>query len=203
MNKERARGAAAILLAALLAAPAAARAQAQAEGGAQAGDPAAASPSYAIGPEDVIGVLVWREPDMSGDVTVRPDGKISLPLIGDLEAAGRTPESLAAEIQKAAARFVDQPNVSVVIRQVNSRKVFITGQVKQSGSFPLAGPRTVLQLIALAGGLTEYADAGNIRVMRTEDGRTRTYKFNYKDVSKGQHLEQNIELKPGDTVVVP
>lgn len=159
--------------------------------------------SYVIGPEDVIGVLVWREPDMSGDVTVRPDGKITLPLVGDLEAANRTPETLADEIGKAAAKYVDQPSVSVVVRQANSHKVFITGQVKQSGAYALAGPRTVLQLIALAGGLNEYADADHITVMRNENGRTRTFRFNYEDVAKGKHLEQNIELQSGDTVVVP
>ncbi len=201
MTSVRAVGPSVFVLVGALVSPPAAFAQTPAQGQAIVRD--ALPPSYVVGAEDVIGVLVWREPDMSGDVTVRPDGMITLPLLGDLQAAGRTPEQLADDIKDAAARFVDEPNVSVVVRQVNSRKVFITGEVKQSGSFPLTGPRTVLQLIALAGGLNEYADSDHITVMRTDNGRTRTFKFNYKDVSKGQHLEQNIELMPGDTVVVP
>jgi polysaccharide export outer membrane protein len=190
-----------LALAGVLMTPRIGSAQTSTESGLTARD--GAPPSYQVGPEDVIGVLVWHEPDMSGDFTVRPDGKISLPLIGDLQAAGRTPEQLSNDIDQAAARYVEQPSVSVVLRQLNSRKVFITGQVKESGSFPLAAPRTVLQLIALAGGLTEYADADHITVMRTEEGQTKIFKFNYKDVAKGQHLEQNIQLLPGDTVVVP
>jgi polysaccharide biosynthesis/export protein len=158
---------------------------------------------YTIGPEDVIGVIFWREQEMTGDVVVRPDGMISLPLLGDVKAAGLRPEALRDELQKAAARYLADPNVSVIARQINSRKVFITGQVKQPGAFPLAAPRTVLQLIALAGGLLEYADGENITIMRAEQGGNLVFKFNYKDVSKGKRLAQNITLQPGDTVVVP
>jgi polysaccharide export outer membrane protein len=158
---------------------------------------------YLIGAEDVLAVQFWREPDMSGDVTVRPDGKITLPLIGEINAVGKKPEVLRDDVQKAADRFLADANVSVIVKQINSRKVFITGQVTKPGEFPLAGPRTVLQLIAQAGGLTEYAEGSKITVMRVEQGQTRVFRFNYKDVSKGRALEQNIELKPGDTVVVP
>ena len=177
---------------------------------AQTAQPAPAGPTgvalpagFVIGPEDVLGVLFWREPDVSGDVTVRSDGKITLPLLGEITASGLEPEALRKELQAAAARFLADANVTVVVRQINSRKVFITGEVAHPGAFPLAGPRTVLQLIALAGGLTEYAKGDSISIMRTEQGRTRTLKFNYKTVSKGKRLEQNVLLQPGDTVVVP
>ena len=160
-------------------------------------------PDYVIGIEDVLGVLFWREQDMTGDVTVRPDGLITLPLVGDIQAAGLRPEALREEIRKAAARFVEDPNVTVVVRQINSRKVFITGQVARPGSYPLLAPMTVMQVIALAGGLTEFADKESISVLRVEQGQTRSFKFSYKDVAKGKKLAQNIVLKPGDTVVVP
>jgi polysaccharide biosynthesis/export protein len=162
--------------------------------------PAAAIPAdYVIGEEDVLGVLFWREQDMSGDVTVRPDGKITLPLIGTIVASGKTPEVLRTEIQEVANKFLSDPNVTLLVRQMNSRKAYITGEVNTPGSFPLNGPRTVMQLIALAGGLTEFADAENITVIRG----SKAHKFNHKDVSKGRKLEQNLVLQPGDTVVVP
>ena len=165
---------------------------------------AAVVPSdYVIGPEDVLGVLFWREAEMSGDVAVRPDGMITLPLVGDVKAAGLSPGALRDTIQEAAGKYLTDPNVTVVVRQLHSRKVFITGQVGTPGAFPLTGPRTVMQLIALAGGLLEYADGEHITIMREEGEKTRSFKFNYKDVSKGKKLEQNIQLKPGDTVVVP
>ena len=171
--------------------------------------PAAAAPGvsvpldYVIGPEDVLGVVFWRDTEMSGDVTVRPDGRITLPLIGDLQAAGSRPDVLREQIQKAADKYLSDANVTVVVRQINSRKVFITGEVTTPGAYPLVGPRTVMQLIALAGGLTEYADSKAISVMRTENGQPKSFKFNYRDVSRGRNLEQNIMLQPGDTVVVP
>jgi polysaccharide export outer membrane protein len=158
---------------------------------------------YVIGPEDVLGVVFWREADLSGDVAVRPDGVITLPLIGELQAAGMKPNALRDSIQTAAARYLNAPSVTVIVRQLNSRKVFITGQVVTSGAHALTGPRTVMQLIALAGGLTEYARGEDISIMREEAGRTRHFKFNYKEVTKGRRLEQNIQLQPGDTVVVP
>jgi polysaccharide biosynthesis/export protein len=168
---------------------------------------AAAAPSlpadYVIGPEDVLGVVFWRDQDMTGDVTVRPDGMVTLPLLGDVAAAGLTPDVLREQIQKAASKYVQDPSVTIVVRQINSRKVFITGEVKTPGAFPLTGPRTVMQVIALAGGLNEWADAKNITVARTENGRQVSFKFSYKDVAQGKKLEQNILLKPGDTVIVP
>lgn len=158
---------------------------------------------YVIGPEDVLGVLFWRDTEMSGDVTVRPDGKVTLPLIGEIMAAGLKPDALRDQVHKAAEKYLSDPNVTIVVRQINSRKVFITGEVTTPGAYPLVAPRTVMQIIALAGGLTEYADAKSITVMRTQNGASKSFKFNYKDVSRGKGLEQNILLQPGDTIVVP
>ena len=159
----------------------------------------AVAPDFVVGPEDVLGILFWREMDMSGDVTVRPDGRITLPLLGDLQAEGLRPDVLRDEIQKAATKYLTDPNVTVVVRTINSRKVFITGEVMMPGPFLLTGPRTVMQLISLAGGLAEYAKSEDIQILRG----TKAFKFNYKDVAKGKKLEQNILLQPGDTVVVP
>ena len=158
---------------------------------------------YVIGPEDVVGIQFWREPDMTGDLTVRPDGMITLPLLGDQQAAGLKPDALARQIQSAAAKLLTDPRVTVTVRAINSRKVFITGEVAMPGQYPLTRPLTVMQLIAVAGGLNEYADAKNITIMRTEDGRQRSVKFNYRSVAQGKALTQNIQLQPGDTVVVP
>jgi polysaccharide export outer membrane protein len=158
---------------------------------------------YVIGPEDVIGVLFWREAEMSGDQVVRPDGMITVPLIGDIRAAGLRPDELREQLMKAAGRYLTDPNVAVVARQINSRKVFITGQVATPGAYPLTGPRSVIQVIALAGGLSEYADSKNIILMRMENGRQRSYRFSYKDVSQGKALPQNLQLLPGDTIIVP
>lgn len=172
--------------------------------------PSTATPSavdapvdYVIGPEDVLGVVFWREADISGDVTVRPDGRITLPVIGEMQAAGLTPAALQAQILTAASKYLTDANVAVVIRTINSRRIFVTGRVTTPGAHLLKGPLTIMQAIALAGGLTEYADAKNIVVLRVTGGRTERFVFNYKDVAKGKKVEQNISLLPGDTVVVP
>lgn len=158
---------------------------------------------YLIGPEDVLGIVFWREADISGDVTVRPDGRVSLPMIGEMPAAGLRPEELQKRILAAAAKYLTDPNVSVVVRTINSSKVFVTGRVTSPGPHPLKGPMTAMQAIALAGGVTDYADAKNITILRIVDGRTLSFKFNYRDVARGKKLEQNIMLKAGDTIVVP
>src|SRR5262245_38677381 len=119
-------------------------------------------PGYVIGAEDVLGIVFWRDQDMTGDATVRPDGKITIPLVGDVQALGLTPEALRDVISKAASRFLEDASVAVVVRQINSRKAFITGEVKTPGAYSLASPRNVMQLIAMAGGLSEYADGKNI-----------------------------------------
>ena len=158
---------------------------------------------YVIGPDDVLAIVIWREKEMSSDVVVRPDGMISLPLLNELQAAGLTPDQLRAVIEKAASKWVKEPNATVIVKTINSRKVSILGNVGKAGSYPLTGDMTVLQLIATAGGLQEYADAKDIKIMRKVDGRDETLKFNYKDVVKGKNLQQNVLLKPGDTVIVP
>lgn len=158
---------------------------------------------YVIGPDDALDVIVWRDKDMSASVQVRPDGKISLPLVNDIQAAGLTPDQLRETIKTAVARFVTDPSVTIVVKQINSRKVFVTGSVNKPGPYPLSDTMTVLQMLALAGGLSEYANGKEILVMRTERGQTQSFKFNYKDVSKGKNLQQNIVLRPGDTIVVP
>jgi polysaccharide export outer membrane protein len=160
-------------------------------------------PDYVIGPDDILTIVFWRDKDMSGDVIVRPDGKVSLPLINEVQAAGLTPEQLRVSVTEMAGKLIEEPSVTIVVRAINSRKVFITGNVSKPGPYPLVSPTTVLQLIATAGGLLEYADDKNIRVMRTENGRPVSVKFNYKDVIKGKKLQQNVLLRPGDTVIVP
>jgi polysaccharide export outer membrane protein len=158
---------------------------------------------YVIGPEDALSVFFWRDKELSADVIVRPDGKISLPLLNDVQAAGFTPEQLRVKLIENARRYIEDPNATVVVRQINSRKVFITGEVQKPGPYVLAAPTTVLQLISMAGGLREYADGKKIVVMRTVDGHPTGFRFNYKEVINRRNLRQNIELKPGDTVIVP
>jgi polysaccharide export outer membrane protein len=158
---------------------------------------------YVIGPDDLLGIVFWRDADMTQDVTVRPDGLITLPLLSDIKAAGLKPEELRDQIQKAAVKFIADPNVTVVVRQINSRNAFITGEVARPGPYPISGQMTVLQLIAVAGGLSEYADRKNITITRSLAGKVETLKFNYQDVARGKNLAQNIVLRPGDTVVVP
>jgi len=167
--------------------------------------PAGVTPpaGYTIGPEDQLSIVYWREKDLSADVVVRPDGLISLPLLNDVMASGLTPEQLRVSITKGASKFVEEPTVSVVVKAINSRKVFITGQVGKAGPYPLGGPTTVLQLIATAGGVAEYAKKSEIVVLRNENGKQTTFPFNYEQVMKRKNLAQNIELLPGDTVIVP
>jgi len=160
-------------------------------------------PGYVIGPADVLSIVFWRDKDMSADVTVRPDGKITLPLLNEVAAGGYTPEQLRTRIAEAASAFVEEPNLTIVVKEVRSRNVFITGNVAKPATYPLTGEMTVLQLIAVSGGLLEYADAKNIVVIRSENGRPQYLKFNYKDVVRQKSVAQNVVLKPGDTVVVP
>ncbi|MFN7978424.1 MAG: polysaccharide biosynthesis/export family protein [Vicinamibacterales bacterium] len=158
---------------------------------------------YLIGPDDVLGVIVWREQDLSTDVKVRPDGKVSLPLVNDIQAGGLTPEQFREKVTAAVTKFVESPSVTIIVRQINSRQVFVLGEVVKPGPYPLTAPTTVLQLLALTGGPTPYAKLDEIAVMRTVDGKTSRFLFNYKEVSRGRKIEQNIMLRPGDTVIVP
>lgn len=159
--------------------------------------------NYVIGVEDVLVILFWRDKDMSSEATVRPDGKITLPLINDVAAAGLTPDELREKITKEAERFIEEPAASVIVKQINSRRVFITGEVEKPGPYNLTGPTTVLQLLSMAGGLREYAHRSDIVIMRMEAGRAVTFQFDYAAVAKRKKLQQNIQLKPGDTILVP
>lgn len=158
---------------------------------------------YTIGADDVLNVMFWRDKEMTADVVVRPDGRITLPLVSDIIAQGLTPEQLRERIRAEAAKYVEEPNVTVVVKQINSRRVFITGLVGKPGAYPMTRTITVLQLISLAGGIDEFANAKKIVIMRNQGGQQTAMKFNYADVRKGKNLHQNIELQAGDTVVVP
>jgi polysaccharide export outer membrane protein len=165
--------------------------------------PATEDAGYIIGAEDVLNINVWKEPDLSRAVPVRPDGKISMPLLNDVQAAGLTPQQLAASIRDGLKKFIADPEVTVIVTAVNSRRVYIMGEVTHPGAFLMSPGMTVLQALASAGSFTQFANIKGIYVLRTEDGKQVKHPFNYKAVVKGQHPEQNLELKPGDTIVVP
>jgi polysaccharide biosynthesis/export protein len=160
-------------------------------------------PEYTIGSDDVLSIVFWRDKELTSDVTVRPDGKISLPLLNDVQATGLTPAQLKDRIVEESKKYVEDPNVTVVVKQINSRRVFITGEIRKPGPYALTAPTTVLQMLSIAGGLGDFAKSEEIMVVRTENGKPNSYKFNYKEVIKGKKLAQNIELKPGDTIVIP
>ena len=160
-------------------------------------------PGYVIGADDVLSIVFWREKDLSAEVVVRPDGKISLPLLDEIDVVGLTPAELREKVMVEANKIVEDANATVVVKQINSRRVFITGSVNKPGVYQLTGPMTVVQLIALAGGLLEFADGDKIKVMRTEKAAPVAFPFNYKRFSQGKDLDKNIQLKPGDTVIVP
>ena len=170
--------------------------------GAAAPIASALPPSFVIGISDVLAVTFWRDPRMSGDVVVRPDGMISLPLLNDVHAAGNTPEQLAGVLARTAAKYITDADVTVVVKEIHSRKVYVLGNVGTPGMVSLSGDMNVLQLIAVSGGLLEYADKENIVIIRTENGQEKRLKFNYNDVLKGKNAKQNIPLQPGDTLVV-
>jgi polysaccharide biosynthesis/export protein len=161
-------------------------------------------PSFRIGADDVLAVNVWREPEVSQTVTVRPDGKISLPLIGEMVAAGLTPRQLEATIKRELSNYLSLPEVTVIVHEVKSQRVVVAGQVAKPGSYPLQTPMTALDAIAQAGGPLEFAKVKSIYVLRIgPDGRPIRLRFNYKEVIKGRKLSQNVELKPHDTLIVP
>jgi polysaccharide export outer membrane protein len=164
----------------------------------------AASPDFVIGPSDVLNVNVWREAEISRSVPVRPDGKISLPLLGDLQASGLTADQLQNVIKKGLKDYISNPEVTVIVQEVKSRQVNVVGQVAKPGSYVLAKNMTVLDAIATAGGFKDFAKTKKIYVLRITDAGNRTrLPFNYKEVIKGRESKQDIELQPRDTVVVP
>jgi len=161
-----------------------------------------ANAQYIIGASDVLGINVWRETDLSGPVQVRPDGRISLPLLNDVQAAGLTSEQLAADLTSKLKKFLEEPRVTVSVIQINSKKIFIVGEVNRAGSMTLTPGLTVLQALGQAGGFSEFANTKKIYVMRSENGQTVKYPVNYKNLLKGRS-DQDLTLMAGDTIVVP
>ena len=155
--------------------------------------------SYLIGPEDVLLIRVWREPELSGQFMVRPDGKISLPLINELQAGGITPAKLNTQITEALGKYMTRPEVTVVVQQVNSKKFYIQGEVNRPGAYPLVVPTTVLEALVNAGGFKDFANTKKIVILRGSE----RLKFNYKDVVRGKNLDQNIQVQNGDQIIVP
>ena len=171
----------------------------------QASEPAAkptVETEYKIGPQDVVRIDVWKEPEITRTIPVRPDGKISLPLLNDVQASGLTSMQLAASIREGLTKYLTNPQVTVTVTETN-RRVYVTGEVNRPGALPLLPNMTVLQALTSASGFTQFAKLKGIYVLRNEGGKQVKYPFNYKDVVKGNHAEQNILLLPGDVIVVP
>jgi polysaccharide export outer membrane protein len=155
-----------------------------------------------IGPEDVLFVSVWKEPDLTNTLPVRADGMISLPLLNDVQAAGLTPMQLADSITEKLKKYVSEPHVTVVVTQMNSKRIYVMGEVMRPGAMNLLPDMNVLQALASAG-FTQFANTKGIYVLRTERGTQRKIPVNYKKLVKGEAMDQNVSLKPGDTIVVP
>jgi polysaccharide export outer membrane protein len=181
--------------------PAASAAPPQAAAASQ--DPAVAEPEYRIGAGDVLQVFVWKEPDFTREVTVRLDGRITFPLLGNMMAAGLTPTQLAADITSKLGRFVDNPSVTLSVAQSNSLRFYVIGQVKQSGAFPFVGRTTILQALAMAGGLVEFAKKDHVLVFRGPPGAQEVLTVDVKKIESSADVSQNIALQPGDTILVP
>jgi polysaccharide export outer membrane protein len=159
---------------------------------------------YIIGSEDVLAVNIWKEPEISRTVPVRPDGKITLPLIGDIQASGLTPRKLQDNITNGLRSYLSTPEVTVIVQEVKSLKFNIVGEIARPGSYTLSQPMTVLDAIAVGGGLRDFAKGSRIYVLRSNnDGSRGRLPFDYKQVIKGKKLSENVELRPGDTIVVP
>ncbi|HZQ70103.1 MAG TPA: polysaccharide biosynthesis/export family protein [Terriglobales bacterium] len=161
-----------------------------------------AGPSYVIGADDTLHVSVWKEPDLTATLPVRPDGMISLPLLNDVQASGLTPMQLAASITDKLKKYIADPHVTVVVTQMNSQRIFVTGEVLHTGAMTLLPNMTVLQALSSAG-FSQFANTKGIYVLRNENGKQQKYNINYKQLVKGESMDQNIILKPGDTIVVP
>jgi polysaccharide biosynthesis/export protein len=162
----------------------------------------AVPPDYVIGADDTLHISVWKEPDMTVSLPVRPDGKISIPLLDDVQAAGMTPMQLAASIKEKLKKYIEDPRVTVVVTAMNSQRVFVLGEVSHSGPMPLLPSMTVLQALSSAG-FTQFSNLKGIYLLRTQDGQETKIPFNYKDAIRGKSTQNNLMLKPGDTIVVP
>jgi polysaccharide export outer membrane protein len=158
---------------------------------------------YKIGPQDVLKIDVWKEDQLTRTVPVRPDGKITLPLLNDIQAVGLTPMELAGAITEQLKKFINAPQVTVSVTEINSRRIYVTGEVMKAGAYALLPHMTVLQALSSSGGFTQFAREKNIYVLRTENGKQNKIPFNYKEAVSGKSPGQNIELLPGDVIVVP
>jgi len=161
-----------------------------------------AGPEYVIGPEDVLHIAVWKEADLTATLPVRPDGKISLPLLNDVQAAGMTPMQLADSLTEKLKKYVANPRVTVVVTAINSKRIYMTGEVSHPGAMPMLPNMTVLQALSSAG-LTQFANTKKIYVLRTQNGKQEKLPVDYRKLLKGEKMEQNYPLQPGDTIVVP
>jgi polysaccharide export outer membrane protein len=161
-----------------------------------------AGPDYIIGPEDVLHIAVWKEADLTATLPVRPDGKISLPLLNDVQAAGLTPMQLADSLTEKLKKYVASPRVTVVVSSINSKRIFMVGEVGHAGPLPMLPNMTVLQALSSAG-MTQFANTKKIYVMRVQNGKQEKLPVNYRKLVKGEQMEQNYMLQPGDTIVVP
>ncbi|MGA8367852.1 MAG: polysaccharide biosynthesis/export family protein [Candidatus Acidiferrales bacterium] len=165
---------------------------------------ATGNPNYVIGPQDVLDIDVWKEPELTRTVPVRPDGKISLPLLNDVQAAGLTPAQLAEQITDSLRKFVTDPQVTVIVTEINSQRVYILGEVLRAGAYPLLPGMTVLQALSSAGGFTPFANRKKIYVMREENGKEEKLPFNYKSAVSGKGQNASVlQVEAGDTIVVP
>jgi polysaccharide export outer membrane protein len=162
----------------------------------------AASDSYVIGASDVLTITVWKEPTLSGSLLVRPDGMVSVPLLGDVQASGMTPLQLADQISTKLKKYIQDPNVSVVLTQINSKKVYLLGEVAKKGPMEMTPGMTLLEAISSAGGLTDYANTKKMYILRDDAGKHEKIPVHYKEALKG-NSELNLVLKSGDTIVVP
>lgn len=165
--------------------------------------PVGLADGYHIGPGDLLDVMVWKNSDLSQRIPVRPDGGISLPLLGETAVAGMTVAQLTEELRTRYAKYIADPVLSVSVQQVGSMQIYVIGQVKAPGMFTLNSNIDVLQALAKAAGLTPFAEGDDIKIFRKQDGKTEIFPFDYEDVVRGRHLEQNIDLKRGDVIVVP
>ena len=162
------------------------------------------SPDYILGTEDMLAISVWREPEISRTVPVRPDGKVSLPLIGEIQAKGLTPKQLQASLTVALRSYLANPEVTVIVQEVRSQKFNILGEVARPGSYPLSKPTTVVDALAIAGGFRDFAKVKKIYILRVQpNGSPVKIPFNYKDVVERNRFEQNVALQPDDTIIVP
>ena len=159
-------------------------------------------PEYVIGPDDVLHVAVWKEADLTATLPVRPDGKISLPLLNDVQAAGLTPQQLGVSLTEKLKKYIADPRVTVVVTSINSKRIYLVGEVLHTGAMPMLPNMTILQALSSAG-LSQFANTKRIYVLRTENGKQQKMPVDYRKLVKGEQIEQNYVLRPGDTIVVP